>query len=258
MYILRITKEKSLRLTSENLKKFRYDAINDEFVNLRRQRYYYVEKCECCGEPFLACKYARKYPGLFCSIPCANKKKIFSAHHNQAISKAMSGKNHPLYGTRRSATTKKKIGDANRGNFHTEETKQRISEAEKGSKNHFYGKHFSEKAKKVLSEKACKRFEDPTNHPNWQGGISSEPYCFIWISPEWRKIIYERDAEKFCWNPECWGTSTRQTLHHIDYIKKNCDPNNIITLCNSCNVRANYNRDKWKVLFTEVMNGRNL
>jgi hypothetical protein len=34
-------------------------------------------------------------------------------------------------------------------------------------------------------------------------------------------------------------------IHHIDYNKNNCDNNNLITLCNQCNVRANSNRDYW-------------
>ena len=199
-----------MKICWDNLEKLRYDLKNDEFINLRRQRYYYVEKCGCCGEPFLACKYARKYPGLFCSIPCANRKKTFSAHHNLAISRAMKGKRHPLYGKHHSKATKKKIGDANRGNFHTKETKQRISEAQKGSKNHFFGKTFSEKIRKSISEKAKKRFEDPRNTPNWRGGISSEPYCVTWVDPEWRKIVHERDKEKFCWNPDCWGKNTNE------------------------------------------------
>jgi hypothetical protein len=35
-------------------------------------------------------------------------------------------------------------------------------------------------------------------------------------------------------------------VHHIDYNKKNCQEDNLITLCKQCNIRANYNRDYWK------------
>jgi len=46
-------------------------------------------------------------------------------------------------------------------------------------------------------------------------------------------------------------------VHHIDYNKENCDKNNLITLCNQCNCRANYNRDYWysyfKYIITEVI-----
>jgi 5-methylcytosine-specific restriction endonuclease McrA len=43
-------------------------------------------------------------------------------------------------------------------------------------------------------------------------------------------------------------------IHHIDYNKKNCNENNLITLCLSCNLRANYNRDYWKSYYQEVIN----
>jgi predicted RNA-binding Zn-ribbon protein involved in translation (DUF1610 family) len=36
------------------------------------------------------------------------------------------------------------------------------------------------------------------------------------------------------------------SVHHIDYDKNNCNENNLITLCQECNRRANFNRDYWK------------
>ncbi len=35
------------------------------------------------------------------------------------------------------------------------------------------------------------------------------------------------------------------SIHHIDYNKENCDKDNLITLCNQCNTRVNYNRKYW-------------
>jgi len=34
-------------------------------------------------------------------------------------------------------------------------------------------------------------------------------------------------------------------IHHIDYNKFNLNPNNLITLCNSCHSKTNYNRSYW-------------
>lgn len=85
-------------------------------------------------------------------------------------------------------------------------------------------------------------------HHNWKGGISCEPYCDIWLDKEFKESILERDNHE-CQNPDCWQTSKKLTVHHIDYNKKNCRPKNLITLCNSCNVRANYNRSYWKKLY---------
>lgn len=93
-------------------------------------------------------------------------------------------------------------------------------------------------------------------NPNWRHGAKCEVYCPTWEDSEFREFIYDRDKDKFCWNPECLGKDGRRVRHHIDYIKKNCDPLNIITICNSCNSRANFNRDYWRNLFSEVMRNR--
>jgi len=41
--------------------------------------------------------------------------------------------------------------------------------------------------------------------------------------------------------------------HHIDYNKKNNNEENLITLCKSCNIKANINRDYWKEYYKERM-----
>ena len=89
--------------------------------------------------------------------------------------------------------------------------------------------------------------------PHWKGGISCEPYCDAWADKEYKKSILERDNYE-CQNPDCWGTSKRLTIHHINYVKKHCDPWNLITLCNSCNARANFNRDYWTKFYQTIMN----
>lgn len=43
------------------------------------------------------------------------------------------------------------------------------------------------------------------------------------------------------------------TIHHIDYNKSNCDNKNLITLCISCNVRANHNRWYWKGYYGDFL-----
>jgi hypothetical protein len=90
-------------------------------------------------------------------------------------------------------------------------------------------------------------------NPNWNNGSSFEPYCPVWLDKEFKKSILERDNYQ-CQNPDCWGTGSKLTGHHIDYNKKNCDPFNIITVCNSCNGRANKDRDYWTKFYREIMN----
>jgi 5-methylcytosine-specific restriction endonuclease McrA len=49
---------------------------------------------------------------------------------------------------------------------------------------------------------------------------------------------------------------TIEFIRYIDYIKKHCDPDNLITLCNSCNTRANFNRRYYTWLYKSIMNLR--
>lgn len=93
---------------------------------------------------------------------------------------------------------------------------------------------------------ACYNIRKTTNmvgsgNPNWKGGIQSEPYCPSWSIQDFKESIKIRDNYK-CMNPCCFNRSKILVIHHIDYDKKNCDRDNLITLCNSCNVSANYNR----------------
>lgn len=86
------------------------------------------------------------------------------------------------------------------------------------------------------------------NATNWRGGVSFLPY-----GPEWTKErrdeIRERDDHKCM---EC-GTTEQLSVHHIDYDKMNCSHSNLITLCLSCNSRANYNRKYWQRHYQEML-----
>ena len=41
-------------------------------------------------------------------------------------------------------------------------------------------------------------------------------------------------------------------VHHIDYNKQNCDPNNLITVCRKCHSKTNFNREYWKQYFSKI------
>lgn len=92
---------------------------------------------------------------------------------------------------------------------------------------------------------------------NWKGGISYEPYCDAWRDKEYKKSILERDDFR-CQNTNCNKIYKRLNIHHIDYNKKNCHPTNLITLCISCNAKANFNRQKWQKIYKEVMVQRSI
>lgn len=94
-----------------------------------------------------------------------------------------------------------------------------------------------------------------SGHPNWQGGISCEPYCPVWSDKRYKNDIKIRDNNT-CQNPYCYGTSSKLVIHHIDYDKKNCAPENLITLCNGCNSRANVDREWHKAWYKILMSKR--
>jgi hypothetical protein len=92
-----------------------------------------------------------------------------------------------------------------------------------------------------------------TLNPNWVDGRSYEPYTSEWTE-ELREQIRKRDNYT-CQN--CGMTEKEHLIaigrileiHHIDYDKKNCNEDNLVTLCMSCNIRANYNRNYWKSIY---------
>jgi len=93
------------------------------------------------------------------------------------------------------------------------------------------------------------------NNPNWQGGIAKLPYAFEFTS-ELKESIRKRD-DYICQN--CGMVEEEHLIvygevlncHHINYNKQNCKENNLISLCISCNSRANANRSYWKNLYRE-------
>ena len=52
--------------------------------------------------------------------------------------------------------------------------------------------------------------------------------------------------------------NVRLVIHHIDYTKENCATDNLITLCISCNSRANHKRESWKKFYKRVLHMNSL
>jgi hypothetical protein len=90
------------------------------------------------------------------------------------------------------------------------------------------------------------------NHYNWKGGIACEPYCDVWLDNDFKEAIKIRDGYK-CLNPECNQQYSNLCIHHINYVKKDCHPYNLITLCISCNSQANYNREWHKSWYSAII-----
>lgn len=90
-------------------------------------------------------------------------------------------------------------------------------------------------------------------HHAWIDGRSFLPY-----PPEFNKFLKARIRQRdnyICQN--CSMTEEEHLIvygcnlnvHHIDYEKQNCNEDNLITVCNPCNLRANYNRNYWQEFY---------
>lgn len=164
-----------------------------------------------------------------CTKTCSNKCAAVLRLGTPVWNKGMKGKC--------SKETIEKIRIANLGKHHSEDTKKKMSESHKGN-NHLLGhKHSDETRKKMSLSRSGEK------HYNWQGGKSFEPYTTDWTLTL-KRSIRERD------NYTCQLCSNIQAdreycVHHIDYNKKNCNPDNLITLCLSCHFKTNTKRNYW-------------
>ena len=145
-------------------------------------------------------------------------------------------------------SSKKKLSLTKKGKPRSLETKLKIS---KGLKNHPCYKNplRNIKISQALLKNPIKywlgkkRLSMTGNKNwNWKGGFN-EPYTIDWTN-SLRIAIRERDKYT------CQICGTKQgdfafDIHHIDYNKKNCNPNNLITLCRSCHTKTTHNR-KWE------------
>lgn len=117
--------------------------------------------------------------------------------------------------------------------------------------------NFFDLSQHFFCNKSCQnKWQVGKNASNWQGGKSIEPYCPIWNYKDFRNGILSRDNHK-CQNPDCWGKIDRLSIHHIDFDKTNCSPNNLITLCTSCNARANFDREWHTAWYNALMQRSN-
>jgi len=121
----------------------------------------------------------------------------------------------------------------------------------------------SNKTRKLISLKKKKIYKLPHNNPNWRGGISFIPYT-LKFNKKLKLKIRKRD------NYTCQNCGIKEkahirknkrvlAIHHINYDKQNSNSNNLITLCNICNCKANSNKDYWFAYYTylikEALNG---
>ena len=151
------------------------------------------------------------------------------------LSEKYKGKGNPMYGKKPwnagMKIDREKYPIMGHFKLHTKETKKRLSENSKGQ-------HRSPNTE----------FKKGKDAINWRGGIWHNPYSVDWTETL-KRSIRERDRY-IC---QLCGRGSVIQVHHIDYDKKNCNPNNLITLCKRCHSKTNYKRSYWKKYFQELI-----
>ena len=91
-----------------------------------------------------------------------------------------------------------------------------------------------------------------SNNNQWQGGISRKPYPFDW-SEKLKAAIRQRDNYRcrVC-NKSQKKNVRKLSVHHIDYDKENLDPQNLVSLCDSCHGKTMTNRRHWTRYFQNI------
>ena len=146
-------------------------------------------------------------------------------------------------GSKHTLESKKKIAKKQTGKHHSEETKKKLSEIKKGKK-------FSLEHRRNLGKKRKGK-----NHYNWQGGKSFEPYGtefdnylkeFIKTRDGYRcQECFKHESELFSKK----GKPRKLACHHINYLKKDNQNENIISLCPKCHGKTNFKRKDWTKYF---------
>lgn len=197
------------------------------------------------------------------------KRSPLSVEHRVKLSAAHRGKHHP-------AETRNKMSMSQKRRLQNPAARAKISNTMLGSRNPNFGKHPSAATRLKISEAGHRRFQDPVertklseanrgrtfsakhrlnlsesqrggNNHSWRGGISFEPYSTDWTRTL-RRSIRERDRYtcRLCGKQQ---SDVAFAVHHADYDKKNCDPANLVTLCQSCHSKTNVNREYWTMVF---------
>lgn len=143
------------------------------------------------------------------------------------------------------------------GYKHTKTQRRKNSEGHKGLNTWSNGRIPWNKGKTgVYSIEALRNMSKNTQgekHPNWQGGLSFEPYTSD-FNQQLKDRIRVRDNFicQLCGVPEL-ECDRRLDIHHIDYDKNNCKENNLTSLCQKCNGKVNFNREHWTNYFQQQL-----
>ncbi len=188
------------------------------------------------------------------------KRTPFSKETVYRMSLAKKGKSSNRLGVKLTIEQREKISIANKGKKHTKATRQKIGEGNKGK---IVSEETRQKMKKPKTEehkekisKSLKGKYSGVKSPHWNNGSSFEPYGIDFNETKKQQVL-ERD-NYICQDPNCDGNHKKLHIHHIDYDKKNNNPENLITLCNSCHSKTNpkNKRQYYTEFYQNIMMGK--
>lgn len=189
--------------------------------------------CPVCRRNFYVAPWELKENRKYCSRECAHK----SLEYRRNMVQSKKGKKRPPF----SETWRKNISKARKGKHLTKKHIEGIRKSR-------VGKYLSDITKHKIASAHQGRWKGEKN-PNWRGGISFELYPSAW-TPELKQSIRQRDI----FTCQICNKYPAFDVHHIDYDKKNCEPENLITLCHKCHSRTNFNRKYWISYFKKIEN----
>lgn len=179
------------------------------------------------------------------------RKKISETMKRKGIKPIINGgfkKGHKInLGKHYSKERKSKISQTLKGHINSEETRKKISQSNKGRKVWNKGLNNVQKYTPERNRKISLALIGD-KHFNWKGGKSFINYPMEWTNTL-KKAIRERDR----YTCQICGNEGLE-VHHIDYNKKNCNIENLITLCKKCHMKTGFNRNIWIKYFKKVKN----
>lgn len=119
-------------------------------------------------------------------------------------------------------------------------------------------------AGKFCSHACSSEWHRGENHPNWNGGISYEPYC-----PKFNENLKNRIRAYFghrcivCGRHQNDNNGCKLSCHHVEYNKQACcdgKPVQFAALCQQCHGRTSHDRERWEpilhIIIDEIYDSR--
>lgn len=192
--------------------------------------------CKVCGKPFTVSRgEADRGGGQYCSKECATKDGM----NGEIRSCAQCG--HPFYVPKGMLATAKYC--SRKCMYEAHKTSVRVRCANCGKELEVWPSRLRNTTNFFCSKECFGQYMQGANNPAYRGGKKPKGY-----PRGFNQVLKEYVRQRDGYRCQVCGVSEEETgkalsTHHIDYDKKNCDPSNLIALCNPCHTKTN-NKDR--------------